>query len=318
MMRAILSLDIRSIAPRPAPIRPVDEDYAAALAVSMREASQLQPILVRPRETSDGPAYELVAGGHRLRAAQIAGLAFIDAEVRDLTDTEARIAEIDENVVRKELSALDRALSLAERKRLYEEAYPEARHGGDKGFKRAKKTNKNNSEIQVANLATWSRFSKDAAKKTGLSERSIQRAAELANSLDAETVQLLRGTRLADNAAALKKLAALEPPVRRDVAHKLGFGEARSIRQALEQLGLTEPSEKDPALALTARFIDLLSRTSAGQRRDWLLLILRHAKSGELPALANGLAERLPAKGKKLVLDALTALADAPDEAEAA
>lgn len=305
-MRQIQSLDVRSIAPRRTPIRPVDEDYAAALAVSMGETSQLQPILVRPREQSDGPAYELVAGGHRLRAAQIAGLAFIDAEVRDLSDTEARIAEIDENVVRKELSALDRALSLAERKRLYEEAYPEARHGGD----RRKKT----AENQVAKLATWSRFSKDAAKKTGLSERSIQRAAELANCFDAETVHLIRATRLADNAAALKKLAALEPAVRRDVAHLIGFGEARTIGQALEKLGLTEPAAKDPALALTAKFIDLLSRTSAGQRRDWLLLILRHAKSGELPALANGLAERLPAKGKKLVLEALTAVVTADIE----
>jgi len=312
-MRSIQSLDIRSIAPRPNPIRPVDDDYAAALAVSMREASQIQPILVRPRETSDGPAYELVAGGHRLRAAQIAGLAFIDAEVRDLTDTEARIAEIDENVVRKELTALDRALSLAERKRLYEEAHPETRLGKKKG--------KGNQYVSLMDKMSAKQteggslaFSKDAAKKTGFTDRSIRRAVELAHCLDAETVQLLRGSRLEDNAAALKKLAALEPAVRRDVAHLIGFGQARSIGQALETLGLTEPAAKDPALALTAKFIDLLSRTSAGQRRDWLLLILRHARSGELPALANGLAERLPAKGKKLVLDALTAVAAADIE----
>ena len=31
-MRSIQQLDIRSIAPRPTPLRPVDEDYAAALA----------------------------------------------------------------------------------------------------------------------------------------------------------------------------------------------------------------------------------------------------------------------------------------------
>ena len=72
-------------------------------------------------------------------------------------------------------------------------------------------------------------------------------------------------------------------------------------------------------MALTARFTDLLSRSSAAQRRDWLRLLMRAVKPAELPALANELADRLPSKGKKLVLDALTAVASvASVEAEEA
>lgn len=304
MMRRILQLPVDLIDPRENPIRPVDDDYAAALAVSMNDASQLQPIIVRPK----GERYEVVCGAHRLRAHQLSERSMIDAEVRDLSDVEARIAEIDENAVRKELSALEFALSMAERKRLYEEAFPEAAHGKKKG-------KSNQHERKVANLATFQSFSKDAARKTGFSDRSIRRATELAAAFDAETIQLIRNTKLADNAAALKKLALLPPDQRRDVAHSIGFGESRSIGEALAKCGHVEPVSIDPAMALTARFADLLSRSSAGQRREWLVMILRAVKSGELPALANGLAERLPSKGKKAVLDALMAVVSANEEA---
>lgn len=307
-MRQIVNLPVAKIAPRANPLRPIDPDYAAAIAVSMAEATQLQPIIVRP--VAGERPYEVVCGGHRHHAAIISGIAFIDAEIREMTDGEARIAEIDENVVRKELSALDRALSLAERKRLYEETYPEAKHGGDRKKKSAKD--------QVANMATWSRYSKDAAKKTGLSERSIQRATELASKFPPDLIALVRGTKLADNAAALKKLCRLPEDQRRAAVEAMAAGEAKSIAGALAARGYAEPIATDPALALTARFIDLLSRTSAGQRREWLLLILRQAKGGELPALAQGLAARLSAKGQKLVFDALTAVVKADDDAEAA
>lgn len=306
-MRTIQSLDIRAIAPRPTPIRPVDDDYATAIAASIAEAGQLQPVLVRPRAGVGGPAYELVCGGHRLRAAQLAGLAHIDAEVRNLTDVEARIAEIDENAVRNELSALDFALSMAERKRLYEAAHPEAAHGKKKG-------KSNQYQWKEANLATFHSFAKDAAKKTGFSDRSIRRATELATALAPDVVDLLRATKVADNAAALKRLSLLPADQRRAVAEALAAGEATSISGALAVRGFVEPAAADPAMALTARFADLLSRSNAAQRRDWLRLLMRAVRPAELPALANELADRLPTKGKKLVLDALTAVASAENE----
>lgn len=310
MMRRILQLPVDLIDPRENPIRPVDDDYAAALAVSMNDASQLQPIIVRPK----GERYEVVCGAHRLRAHQLSERSMIDAEVRDLSDIEARIAEIDENAVRKELSALDFALSMAERKRLYDELYPETARGKKKGKGNQHISLMDKMSVKQAGAGPLT-FSKDAAKKTGFTDRSIRRSVELASKFDAETVQLIRNTKLANNAAALKKLALLPPDQRRDVAHSIGFGESRSIGEALAKCGHIEPVSIDPAMALTARFADLLSRSSAGQRREWLVMILRAVKSGELPALANGLAERLPSKGKKAVLDALMAVVSANEEA---
>lgn len=224
--RTIQSLDIRTIAPRPNPIRPVDDDYALAIAVSFGEATQITPILVRPRAISDGPAYELVCGGHRLRAAELAGLAFVDAEVRDMTDAEARIAEIDENAVRKELSALDFSLSMAERKRLYEDEHPEAGHG------KAKKPKKNQPVGKVARLATFQSFASDAAKKTGFSDRTIRRSVELAAALPADVVVALRATPLADNATQLRALARETPADQRAIVAALTAGKARTIGAA--------------------------------------------------------------------------------------
>ena len=313
MMRQIIQLPVADIAPRPNPIRPVDDDYAMAIAVSIGEAGQLQPILVRPRVETGGQAYELVAGGHLLRAAVLADRDYIDAEVRDMTDVEARIAEIDENAVRKELSALDFALSMAERKRLYDQAYPETARG--------KKTGKGNQHFSLADNLSVKRadgeiltFTKDAAKKTGFTDRSIRRSVELANCLSPDLIALLRGTKLADNAAALKKLTRLPVEQRRAVAEAMAAGEAKSINGALEKRGYAEPAVTDPALQLTARFTDILSRTSAGQRREWLLMILRAGGTNELPALANALADRLSAKGQKLVFEALSAVVAAHDE----
>ena len=107
----------------------LDQDWVAVLADSMGEVGQLTTIDV---ELGANGALRLVAGAHRLAAAQRLGWVTISALVHAEGDTPdaARLREIDENLVRRELSALDRALHLAERKKVYERLYPEARHGG--------------------------------------------------------------------------------------------------------------------------------------------------------------------------------------------
>lgn len=79
------------------------------LARSIRESGVIQPIVVR----SQGDRYELLAGERRWRAAQGAGLDRIPAIVRDdLSDEEAFVLGLIENLQRESLTPLETAQGL--------------------------------------------------------------------------------------------------------------------------------------------------------------------------------------------------------------
>ncbi len=70
---------------------------------SIREKGVLQPILVRHK--NDG--YEVVAGERRLRAAQSLGLEEIPALIKDVSDEEALVLALIENIQREELNPIE-------------------------------------------------------------------------------------------------------------------------------------------------------------------------------------------------------------------
>lgn len=257
--RFMLPLDAIDVSAR---LRPVDPDYVQALAASMSEGGQINPIRVRP--TADGGnRVQLVAGAHRLEAARLLGWSEIEATQRNLTDAEARIEEIDENVFRQELNALDLAVSLAERKLLYEEARPEAAHGKAK----KPKTEKG----KVANFATFQSFAKDAARKTGLGERSIRDYVALVRALGPATIAALRATPLADNAAQLKAVAAAKPEERDAIVAALSDGRASNVARAREAAGFIK--RPDPERAALDAFMAAMARLDLKQLKARLSIL---------------------------------------------
>jgi ParB family chromosome partitioning protein len=250
-------------------LRPISEAHAQIMAASMREHGvSLTPIEVTPISGDPNFDYRLTFGGHRMRAAEINGETEIDAVVFEVDENNRRLREIDENLLRHELTALDRARFLAERKRIYEEVFPQAKRGGDRR------------SDQAANLAVWS-FAADAAEKTGLSERTIQRACELVARLSPEVMDRVRGTDLADNQAALESLAK-HPAERQIKAVELVLAEenpARSVGEAFARLdGKTSKTADDGANL--AKFIDTWGRLGVKDRRA----ILSFLATAELPA----------------------------------
>jgi ParB family transcriptional regulator, chromosome partitioning protein len=89
------------------------EESLAELADSIREQGILQPLIVRPRPSPDGPRDEIVAGERRWRAARQAGLGTVPVQIRELDDASALAVALIENLQREDLNPLDQARSLA-------------------------------------------------------------------------------------------------------------------------------------------------------------------------------------------------------------
>ena len=96
--------EIPVVAVRPSPYQPrvmLDQEHIESLAESIQASRQIEPILVR--EIAEGE-FELVAGEHRLESIRLLGRDTILATVRQLTDGEARIAALVDNIKRREIS----------------------------------------------------------------------------------------------------------------------------------------------------------------------------------------------------------------------
>lgn len=89
------------------PRREFGEAEIASLAESLREHQLLQPILVRKH----GDKWQLISGERRLRAARRAGWKKIPARVREADDRLVAELAIVENLQRKDLNAIEKALS---------------------------------------------------------------------------------------------------------------------------------------------------------------------------------------------------------------
>ena len=114
---AIFWIDIDKIYPNPyQPRREFDEGALKSLSDSIRQYGVLQALVVSRKEVQKedggiGVEYELIAGERRLRAAKLAGLSQVPAQVRageesDLMKLELAIIE---NIQREDLNAVDRA-----------------------------------------------------------------------------------------------------------------------------------------------------------------------------------------------------------------
>lgn len=89
--------------------RHFDADALRELAGSIRESGVVQPIVLRTRVWG----YELLAGERRWRAAQQAGLHEIPALIRDdLSDSEAFVLGLIENLQRESLTPMETAAGL--------------------------------------------------------------------------------------------------------------------------------------------------------------------------------------------------------------
>ena len=104
----IVELNINEIIPnRFQPRRQFDEDEIMELSDSIKRYGVIQPLVVRPT----GDKYEIIAGERRYKASVLAGLETVPVIIKNLTDKDSAEIAIIENIQRRNLSAIEEALS---------------------------------------------------------------------------------------------------------------------------------------------------------------------------------------------------------------
>ena len=213
------------------------------LANSMERVGLLNPITLTEQLT-------LIAGFHRIEAAKQLGWTAIDANIKSLTELEAELAEIDENLVRNELTALERAEELARRKRVYLVLYPETKHGAQGGGREGKGTRLKTETAESA--VSVPSFVEDSSAKIGRSERGVRVDVQIATAIPAEVRDLLRDTPIADQKTDLLKIARMSPEQQKTVAERISAGDP--IKKVM--LEARKASNLPPAKVITPDFPD--------------------------------------------------------------
>ncbi|HCX3153106.1 TPA: ParB/RepB/Spo0J family partition protein [Staphylococcus aureus] len=104
----IKQIDISDIKPNPyQPRKTFDENHLNDLTDSIKQYGILQPIVLR--KTVQG--YYIVVGERRFRASKIAGLKYVSAIIKDLTDEDMMELAVIENLQREDLNAIEEAES---------------------------------------------------------------------------------------------------------------------------------------------------------------------------------------------------------------
>ena len=86
-----------------------DEAALSELADSIAQHGVLQPLLVRP---IFGGGYQLIAGERRWRASRIAGLTQVPVIIKELSDDEAAVISLIENLQREDSTPLKKLSAL--------------------------------------------------------------------------------------------------------------------------------------------------------------------------------------------------------------
>ena len=190
--------------------RQYNASKANELAKSIEEIGLLHPVIIDADNI-------LIAGLHRLEAAKILGWEEIPCNVFDIDNAE-ELAEIDENLIRAELTELEKADLLCRAKEIHEIRHPESLKANitKRNLKQfsaeseiisvSDKDSNSNNLLEIKSKS----FAKVIAHNIGISSRSIFQSIQISKNITPEIKEKIKGTALADNKTELLMLARIE------------------------------------------------------------------------------------------------------------
>ena len=220
--------------------RKADLIYISDLAKSISDVGLLNPITV-------DSSYTLIVGLHRLEAAKLLDWEEIECNVCDMDNIRAELAEIDENVIRRNLSSTEASGLLARRKKLYETLYPETIARNRPGHVNNHQSSNDNVSLEPKVKS----FVEDTAEKLGVSTRTIERRLWLAEHLAPGAANILREMEKQPSRSEFMKLARLEPDQQAEVAALFASGSIKSVDEYLRQSEPEVSESKDSIPKIT-------------------------------------------------------------------
>jgi len=214
--------------------RELNEEKIRDLANSFKLLGQLQPIVINQD-------YTLLAGLHRLEAAKLLGWETIKAEVISGSQLEDELIEIDENLIRNDLTVLEQAELLQRRNEILKELGLRVKNG-DNQFSTGRPTvghpvdNTKNGDDQLSTdypMVERLKTTSDIAQEVGISRSSLFNRLQIAQNLVPEVKEKIRNTPIADSTTQLLELARLKPEEQIEVAKHLE--NKKTVAEAIQE-----------------------------------------------------------------------------------
>lgn len=203
--------------------RAVDPLNVGRLAESIQTIGLQNPVVI----TED---YHLVSGRHRLEAVKSLGRDTIEANVLPLSSEGAELAEIDENLIRKEVTGLERGTLMNRRDELLTAMGVRAK-SGDNQFNK-----------EVVSYSTPPKTTKEIAAEIGIGERQAQRMKQVARDIIPEVKAMIQDTPMADRLNSLVELSRKTPEQQKAIGEVIKTSRAMTVREA--ETIINPPKEK--------------------------------------------------------------------------
>ncbi|MCI5075585.1 ParB/RepB/Spo0J family partition protein [Oricola sp.] len=249
-------------------LRAVKEDFASLYAATLARGRSLPPIQVRRTPNAKGGKFTLIAGLHRLRGHEIAGLVEIRADIVKADAVEARKIEIEENLFVNGLSALERIDAVADYRRIFEEEFGEIDPKGGRPKNSAKLAEfPKRNLLGVVEDSQEGHFYARVSERLGLSRRSSERLCAIAKSLQSTLHDAIVGTPIEDNQSAIERLSKL--PVRDQVKYASVLADNGGDLNAADLALAPKPKQSDTD-KLRSRLIDTWGRIKPKARLEFV------------------------------------------------
>lgn len=196
-------------------LRELDNSKVGDLVTSIKEIGLLQPIVI---DTENN----LLAGNHRLQACKYLGFDQIECKQISVPEKKKRLIEIDENLVHKDLSVLERAEHILLKEKILKEL----------GVRATKKGVFKYTKITTEQLA----------EQIGTSKRMYQRVKQVAK-INEKARKILQQTEVGNNLQALIQIQQLnDDDLQIEVAKRIERGYAGKVKGLVANTELITPS----------------------------------------------------------------------------
>ena len=187
--------------------RSLDPLTVKAIAGSFKDIGQQAPITFYWDD--DTPV--LIAGRHRLEAARSLGWEHIEAVEMDTDDLTREIWEIDENLMRADLTELERGEHLRRHREIFE-----ARRSAEK----------------IPTSRSNKGFDQDTADQTGMEKSTVRKSRRRAEKIAPKVKDAIKAMPAADKGVELDAIASLEPEEQAQAVERVESGASKDFREA--------------------------------------------------------------------------------------